>query len=140
MSNMSRGRKDYGPRRPVVQKKKVATKPRTVLDNARAATKAGRIPTTKEVPLGGMTKHIAKKASKTAGKKVAARKAKAASRKQKMQVAAKAGSDMAAGLAADRQRFSQEHDQAVAEGRQMHASQRRSTPGKAQDIIKRRRV
>ena len=141
MSNMSRGRKDYGPRSPVV-KKKVATKPRTVLDNARAAAKAGGggIPTTKEVPLGGMTKEIGRRASKDAAKTVASRKAKAASRKQKMQVAAKAGSDMAEGLAADRQRFSQEHDQAVQEGAAMHAKMRRSTPGKAQDIIKRRRV
>lgn len=70
-----------------------------------------------------------------------ATKPKAKRNKERVgRVLAKASSDMAAQTKADQERFSAEHDQAVAEGRAMRDSMQRSTPGKAQDIIKRRRV
>lgn len=138
MSNMSRGRKEYGPRAPVMQKKRAAKK-RTVMDNIKAAGKAagGGIPTTKEVPAGGMTKEIGRKASKQAGKKVAAKNRR---RAQIGQVAAKAGADMAEQTAASRAQFNAEHDQAVSEGGAMHQRMRQSRPGRAAEIIKKRRI
>lgn len=60
--------------------------------------------------------------------------------KEMAQVASKAASDMSQQMADDQARFSAEHDAAVSEGGAMMREQMRGTPGKAQDIIKRRRV
>lgn len=60
--------------------------------------------------------------------------------KEMAQVASKAAADMSEKMAEDQARFSAEHDAAVSEGGAMMREQMRGTPGKAQDIIKRRRV
>lgn len=68
------------------------------------------------------------------------KKAKAARRAEVGKVAAKAASDMAGQMAADQERFSQEHDRAVQEGSAMMARQMAGTPGRAQAILKNKRV
>jgi hypothetical protein len=67
-------------------------------------------------------------------------KQKAARRQKVGQVAAKAASDMSEQMKADQARFSAEHDQAVAESSAMMQRQMAGTPGKAQAILKNKRV
>lgn len=110
-------------------------KARTVMDSINAAAKAGAIPSTKEVPLGGMTDHIAKKASK-----------QAASKKKKSNWGKPSKEKMAGALQSLADNPAMAGD-AQDDGGQMQANMtstrlrnQTSTPGKARDIIKRRRV
>lgn len=115
-------------------------KPRTVSDAIATAQKAGgapRIPTTKEVPAGQMTAEIGRRASQQAA---AAPQRKGPTAAQKMGAAAKAAQDMAAQQQAANAQFNAEHEQAIQEGRAMQQRMMRSTPGRAQEIIKNRRV
>jgi hypothetical protein len=68
------------------------------------------------------------------------KKAKAERRAKVGQVAAKAAADMSEQMKADQARFSAEHDQAVAESSAMMQRQMAGTPGKAQAILKNKRV
>lgn len=65
---------------------------------------------------------------------------RAARRKQVAGAVAQAGADSAAQMQADQERFSREHDAAVQEGSAMMARNQQSTPGKAQEIIRKRRI
>jgi hypothetical protein len=115
-------------------------KPRTVQDTISSAIEAGggRIPTTAEVPAGKMTEEIGRRASQQAA--AATKKRTGPTRQQKIAAATKAASSMADAMAADQAKFNAEHDRAVQEGAVMHQRMRASRPGRAQEIIKKRRV
>jgi hypothetical protein len=136
MSNMSRGRKDWGPRAKPKPKTTQGTVDKVLpgVAGIRAQGKKNVEAATKAVNQGK------DKAALGPTKKRAAAMRRAEQRKQAGAALAKASSDMAEQSAAAQARFSAEHDQAASEASASHARMRQSTPGKAAGIIKRRRI